>query len=37
MEQHIVRRPDEEGNICDETMDKVEGGSQKAHRPRILR
>ena len=33
----VVRLSDEEHRICDETVDKPKGGSQRARRARILR
>ena len=35
--KYIVRLTDEERKICDATIDKLEGSSQKARRARILR
>ena len=35
--KYVVRLSDEERTICDETVDKLKGSSQKARRIRILR
>ncbi len=37
MKKYIVRLTDEERKLCDETVDKLVGSSQKARRARILR
>ena len=37
MRKYIVRLTDEERKLCDETIDKLVGSSQKARRARILR
>ncbi len=37
MKNYIVRLTDEERKLCDETIDKLDGSSQKARRARILR
>ncbi len=36
MKKYIVRLTDEERKICDATIKKLKGGSQKARRARIL-
>ena len=37
MKKYIVRLTDEERKLCDETVDKLVGSSQKARRARTLR
>ena len=36
MKKYVVRLTDEQRKICEETIDRVTGSSQKARRARIL-